>query len=68
MTMTTGTAFLRGQLAYAQGKPCVLKHDATMVAALHDLDNRTFSELHQMFIQGWNEAKEIATEMRAPSL
>lgn len=65
--MTPGTAFLRGQLAYAQGKPCVLKHDATMVAALRDLDNRSFSELHQHFIHGWNEAKEIATDMRVPS-
>lgn len=65
--MTPGTAFLRGQLAYAQGKPCILKHDPVMVNALRDLDNRQFSELHQRFIAGWNEAKEIATEMRAPA-
>lgn len=63
--MTPGTAFLRGQLTYAKGKPCILKHDQKMVSALRDLDNRQFSKLHQRFIAGWKEAKEIATEIRA---
>ena len=65
--MTSGTAFMRGQLVYAKGQPCILNCDPVMVAALHGVDNCNFARLQQCFISGYDQAKEIATDLRTPT-